>query len=126
MSKRALVTGCCGFIGSNLVRELIRAGWSVECVDDLSSGDIDSIFDIGVRVVPANFLDYFNGLPTGTSDTLVISGDFTHESVLARVKSGIYDVVFHLACKYNSVKCLKYLIGDGVLKRNNHYIIYFL
>ena len=37
---KALVTGGCGFIGSNLVRALLEDNWEVEIVDDLSSGDM--------------------------------------------------------------------------------------
>lgn len=38
MSKIALVTGGAGFIGSHLVDRLIKEGWSVVVVDDLSTG----------------------------------------------------------------------------------------
>ena len=95
MKKRALVTGCCGFIGSNLVKALYSRGWIVEGVDDLSRGDLDAVFNVGPRTVPANFLDYFDATPP--DKVLIINGDFTHRNVLSRVKSGIYDVVFHLA-----------------------------
>src|SRR5215468_10838252 len=36
--RRALVTGACGFLGSNLVDALLTHGWSVVGVDDLSTG----------------------------------------------------------------------------------------
>ena len=36
--KNILVTGGCGFIGSNLVDKLINLGYEVIVVDDLSSG----------------------------------------------------------------------------------------
>jgi len=36
--KRVLVTGGCGFIGSNLIEALLEAGASVTCLDDLSTG----------------------------------------------------------------------------------------
>ena len=39
--KRALVTGGCGFIGSNLTRELVSQGWIVDVVDDMSNGHLE-------------------------------------------------------------------------------------
>ena len=36
---RALVTGGCGFIGSNLVDKLVASGWDVLVIDDMSSGN---------------------------------------------------------------------------------------
>ena len=35
---KALVTGCAGFIGSNLVDRLLKNKWSVIGVDNLSTG----------------------------------------------------------------------------------------
>ena len=95
MSDKILVTGCCGFIGSNLVKALYSRGWIVEGVDDLSRGDLDAVFNVGPRTVPVNFLDYFDDTPVDR--VLIINGDFTHRNVLSRVKSGMYDAVFHLA-----------------------------
>ena len=40
---KALVTGGCGFIGSNLVTGLITKGHTVTVVDNLSSGTKDNI-----------------------------------------------------------------------------------
>ena len=37
MVKKALVTGGCGFIGSNLVDSLVDKGWEVIVIDNLSS-----------------------------------------------------------------------------------------
>ena len=37
MKGKALVTGGCGFIGSNLVDSLINKGWEVIVIDNLSS-----------------------------------------------------------------------------------------
>ena len=48
---RALVTGGCGFIGSNLVKKLVSLGWKIDVVDDLSNGDIENISPIDIRVV---------------------------------------------------------------------------
>ena len=37
-AKMALVTGGAGFIGSNLVQELVRKRWKVRVLDDFSTG----------------------------------------------------------------------------------------
>ncbi len=110
MGKRALITGCCGFIGGQLLRSLVRAGWSVEGVDDTSLGDLESIFDIGIRPVPADFLHIYDNQLDGDvrEGTLVINGDFAHEAVLRRVKSKKYDVVFHLAADPRVPKTIEF------------------
>ena len=55
--KRALVTGGCGFIGSNLTKELIKQGWQVDVVDDMSNGHLELLDGIDIRVIPnASFI----------------------------------------------------------------------
>ena len=41
MAERALVTGGAGFIGSHVVDSLVRDGYEVLVVDDLSAGDAE-------------------------------------------------------------------------------------
>src|SRR5438128_1303927 len=41
--SRALITGGAGFIGSHLSEALLERGWTVEVVDDLSTGSIENI-----------------------------------------------------------------------------------
>ncbi|MDX6538504.1 MAG: UDP-glucose 4-epimerase [Gaiellales bacterium] len=43
MAQRALVTGGAGFIGSHVVDSLVRDGFEVLVVDDLSTGDTDRL-----------------------------------------------------------------------------------
>lgn len=43
MNTRALITGGAGFVGSHLAEALLRQGWVVEVIDDLSTGSIDNI-----------------------------------------------------------------------------------
>jgi len=99
MNKRkALVTGCCGFIGSHLTRALHQHGWEVEGVDDTSAGSFEALAGIDFKVVPADALHVFDNQDYDLStNMLVIHGDMSHDSVLDRIKSGTYDVIFHLA-----------------------------
>ncbi|MFZ1947098.1 MAG: NAD-dependent epimerase/dehydratase family protein [bacterium] len=41
--RRALVTGGAGFIGSHLADRLLKDGWSVHVIDDLSTGSRDNV-----------------------------------------------------------------------------------
>ena len=77
MTKRALVTGAAGFIGSNLCRSLVENGWDVTGVDDLSGGRLE--------------------LVEGIKGLRMILNDLASEFVLDEVKAGNFDVVFHLA-----------------------------
>ncbi len=43
MSKKALVTGGAGFIGSHLADRLLADGWEVFALDDVSTGSLDNI-----------------------------------------------------------------------------------
>jgi UDP-glucose 4-epimerase len=51
------VTGGCGFIGSSLVRALVREGASVRVLDDLSLGRREDIAGLGVEVIRADIRD---------------------------------------------------------------------
>ncbi len=93
---RALVTGGCGFIGSNLVKKLVSLGWKIDVVDDLSNGDIENISPIDIRVVTPGLLNGYDS-SRESGKTLVITGDFASPQVLSRVVEKKYDIVFHLA-----------------------------
>jgi UDP-glucose 4-epimerase len=100
--RRALVTGCCGFIGSHVTKQLIEAGWSVEGVDDLSNGDLAALDGLEFRTVTQHILHLFdqsNGpaVMEKPGELLVITSDFAAGPILTRVATGKYDVIFHLA-----------------------------
>ena len=78
--KKILVTGGCGFIGSNLAESLVRSGHKVVVVDNLSSARED--FDQLLKRNPSLEL-----IPLG----------FDAEYVLERIKNKEFDVVFHNA-----------------------------
>lgn len=75
---RCLITGGCGFIGSNLVKRLLKEGHEVTVVDDMSAGEI--------KFLPEGFNNFY-------------IQDFSSEFILDQIKSGIFDIVFHLAAK---------------------------
>ncbi|HUH14414.1 MAG TPA: SDR family oxidoreductase [Gaiellaceae bacterium] len=60
MSGRALVTGGAGFIGSNLVRELLERGYAVRVLDNFSTGNRDNLdgLERDVEVVEGELRSY--------------------------------------------------------------------
>jgi len=74
--KRALVTGCAGFIGSHLCRALLADGWEVRGIDDFSVG-------VAGRV---------------SSDVEMVIGDVCDAPLMRSLAAGC-DVVYHLAVR---------------------------
>jgi len=77
MTPSALVTGGCGFIGSHLVEGLLRKGYRVRVLDDLSAGR----------------LEHLEGCE---ADVEVIVGDVRDTGTVERAIDGV-EVVFHEA-----------------------------
>lgn len=77
MSKKVLVTGGAGFIGSHLVEALLKEGYDVSVVDNLSTGS------------KSNLAQVF-------SDIQWVNGDIRDLELCRKVLDGI-DIVFHLA-----------------------------
>jgi len=93
---RALVTGGCGFIGSNLVHRLKKEGWLVDIVDDLSNGSPSFLSGLKTRFIPS--IPIAESTLDNTGATVnIFTMDFAHRDILARVREGNYDVIFHLA-----------------------------
>ena len=94
--KRALVTGGCGFIGSNLVFELVSQGWQVDIVDNMSNGHLDLLEGLKYRtLLNSSFLAHFKR--SGTDEVVVITDDFASPHILKHIHDENYDVVFHQA-----------------------------
>ena len=93
---KVLVTGGCGFIGSAVANRLVEEGHEVDIVDDLSAGDPGNL-EVPFRTVLPTLLPGL--LSTGTTDVLLITGDFADPTVLDRIRSGMYEVIFHLAAQ---------------------------
>jgi nucleoside-diphosphate-sugar epimerase len=75
--ERALVTGGAGFIGSHLVRSLVRDGVAVRVLDNYSSSRPESLADLGRKVE-------------------LVEGDIRNAVACRNACRGV-DTVFHLA-----------------------------
>lgn len=81
MTRRAIVTGGAGFIGSHLTEVLLDRDWQVLVVDDLSSGKMDNLTGVRRRLESTHVTD-------------VRSPDLTE--VFGRFRP---EVVYHLAAQ---------------------------
>ena len=101
--RKALVTGGCGFIGSNLTKELVKQGWQVDIVDDMSNGHLELLDNVKFKTLPnSSFIYHFSqnikgSLRRDKDLVLVIQDDFAARPMLEFITTGIYDVIFHQA-----------------------------
>ena len=91
---RALVTGGAGFIGSNLVAELLRQGADVTVLDNLSSG-------------------YLGNLPAAPRLRFV-EGDVRDLAAVAAATQGA-DAVFHLAASVGNKRSIDHPLDDAAI-----------
>lgn len=75
---RILLTGGAGFIGSNVAKRLMAENIEFDIVDDLSNGHM-------------SFVD------PSLLDRNITIASFDSETILAKIRSGLYDIVIHLA-----------------------------
>ena len=85
--KQVLVTGGAGFIGSHLTRELLRHGYRVTVLDNLSTGKIENI---------AGLIDNEDSDSNDTGKISFIQGSITDLSLLQKLFQGM-DFIFHQA-----------------------------
>lgn len=88
---KVLVTGGAGFIGSNLVKLLLKEHYEVVVLDNLSTGVKENLYDL-----PITFL----------------IGDITQPSDLDRIMPGV-EVVFHLAASVGRQKSIDFPLEDS-------------
>ena len=91
MGRRALVTGGAGFIGSHVSEAFLERGWTVEILDDMSSGKQDN--------VPA-------------AATLHVL-DIRSPDAARLVRVGSFDVVVHLAAQMDVRKSVADPVFDA-------------
>ena len=64
-SRRALITGGAGFLGSHLVRALLARGWDVVIYDDLSTGELANLDGLDPDRFSLVIRDVTTGIPAG-------------------------------------------------------------
>ena len=94
MSEKILVTGGCGFIGSNLVNRLVVDGYSVSVLDDLSKGQKEYIKE-----------------SLGEKNCKLTIGSITNHSLLEKLLAEV-DVVIHEAAKPDVRASIDNLFSD--------------
>jgi UDP-glucose 4-epimerase len=82
VSKRALVTGGAGFIGSHMIDRLLADGYEVTTIDNLSTGQKENVPD-GARL---------------------IVGDVSDRDQIAKAFDPVPDVVFHIAGQASTIR----------------------
>jgi len=82
LTKRALVTGGAGFIGSHMIDRLLSDGYQVTTIDNLSTGLLENI----------------------NSQCRFIKGDVSNRSDLAGAFDPTPDVVFHIAGQASTIR----------------------
>ncbi len=83
--RRVLVTGGAGFVGATLVRRLVRSGYSVRVLDNLTTGDRSHIDGV---------------------DAELVEGDIRDATALDAALSGV-EIVVHLAAAGSVVKSIE-------------------
>ncbi len=84
---RVLVTGGAGFIGSSLVRKLLKLGCAVRVVDNFSRGTRENIEDVIEQIE-------------------LLVGDLTNPNICHKACDGV-DHVFHLAATVGGIQFIK-------------------
>jgi UDP-N-acetylglucosamine/UDP-N-acetylgalactosamine 4-epimerase len=83
--RRWLVTGCAGFIGSNLIETLLSSGQEVVGIDNLSSGSESNLHQVQSKV-GANFRSF-----------TMIKGDIRNPQICADACERVHYVLHHAA-----------------------------
>ena len=99
---RVLVTGGCGFIGTQVAIKLKSLGYTVDIVDDFSNGSLDNFSNFKIRNIPRAAVAHWDQTfesKDKDKDFTIFHCDVSHYGILKRISAGRYKHVFHLAAK---------------------------
>ena len=94
MTKKALVTGGAGFIGSHLCESLIKKGYRVICMDNLFSGSLDNIQKL-----------------LGNPNFEFVNEDVRNKDVIIDLVKKV-DIIYHLAAVVGVAMVVNYPLED--------------
>jgi len=109
---KALVTGGCGFIGSNLVDKLIQLGHQVLVIDDLSAGKKEHCNNSAEYI----FKDFKEELEDNKDETIDV---IFHLAANARIQPSFDNPLY--TCKNNSYGCA--IVADFA-RNSNARVVY--
>ncbi len=95
MAKKALVTGACGFTGSNMLEYLDEKGWEIVATD-LEGTKRDVYYSKEGDATPVFFEDIIDRV-----NAEFIPADLTEKETLEPLFDYDYDVIFHIASLYD-------------------------
>lgn len=95
MAKRALVTGACGFTGTNMLEHLDEKGWEIVATD-LRGAERKAYYTEVGEVHPVHYEDILDEL-----EVEFIPADLVKKETLEPLFEYDYDAVFHIASLYD-------------------------
>ncbi|HEY9205611.1 MAG TPA: SDR family oxidoreductase [Candidatus Methanoperedens sp.] len=110
--KKVLVTGCAGFIGSNIVERLIETEFDVLGIDDLSTGKKDNIKDIDFEFIQGSVND-----KTLLMETLKNVDYILHQAAIPSVPRSIDDPIYSNIANIDGTLNLLVCAKDSGIKR---------
>jgi UDP-glucose 4-epimerase len=116
--KSVLVTGGAGFIGSNITEELLKRGYRVVVLDDLSTGKMENILDLkesdNLKFIKGSILD--SGLLRATMRTEGISL-ISHQAAIPSVAKSVKDPITTLSVNTTGTANLFNIAAESGCKR---------
>ena len=110
MTKKILVTGGAGFIGSNTIKLLMEVGWSIICVDDFSAGDALRLKALNPTYCPPGASSQFITQNLFSKKLIVMTSDFANQTVLDMILEKNFAAVIHCAANPSVPMSVKYPI----------------
>jgi UDP-glucose 4-epimerase len=120
--KMILVTGGCGFIGTNLISALLHSGYTVRVLDDLSCGNPQNLANLTVELIVGNVcnIDTVKEAMVGVDSVIHLAGQTSVQRSIQDPRldfnvnaSGTLNLL--LACRNTEIKHMIFASSNAVL-----------